>query len=323
VRQIGTIADEKQARRLADYLLTQGITTRLDRAPNGWEVWVHREEKVEQARDEIRAFLENPEEPKYQGLESSARALRKQAAREEREHRRQTIYVQNFWATYRPLKRCPWMYVFMGLSIIITLVAWFSGNRAVDDAMFIARAYKVQPGQEDPRRDSDYISAEEGEGRPQFRSNVWRDVRRGEAWRLVSPIFLHFDGLHLLFNMMWLYDIGGQIEIRRGSRRFVLFVIAAAVASNLAQYFYNYYPFFGGFSGVNYAFLGYLWMKGQYEPESGMGVRRGVVTWMLVWLVACMTGTFGDIANAAHVAGLLFGVLIGILPHLLPRLPGS
>jgi GlpG protein len=320
VRQIGTIADERHAKRVADYLLTLGITTRVDSAADGWRVWVHREEKVEQARAEIAAFLEDPDDPKYQGLESSARALRKQAERAEREHRKQTIYVTNFWARYRPGRRCPLMYLLLGFTLLVTLGGWFAGNAKIQDTLYIARHYPVTQEQ-DPKVTGYYVSTAQGRGHPQVQTNVWRDVRSGEVWRLVTPIFLHFGVLHLLFNMMWLYDIGGQIELRRGSLRFGLFVIAAAAVSNLAQYYYNYYPFFGGFSGVNYAFLGFLWMRGLYEPESGLGVRRDTLTWMLVWLVLCLNPGFGDVANAAHVVGLLFGVLVGVAPQLLPRLP--
>ena len=36
---------------------------------------------------------------------------------------------------------------------------------------------------------------------------------------------------------------------------------------------------------------------------------------MLAWLVVCMTGMVGPIANAAHVAGLVIGMLVGAAPH--------
>ena len=36
------------------------------------------------------------------------------------------------------------------------------------------------------------------------------------------------------------------------------------------------------------------------------------ITMMLFWLVLCMTGLMGPIANAAHVVGLLVGVIFGL-----------
>jgi GlpG protein len=67
-------------------------------------------------------------------------------------------------------------------------------------------------------------------------------------------------------------------------------------------------------SGVVYALFGYVWMKGRFEPHLQMGVMPQTVTIMLVWLVACMTGLLGPIANAAHVAGLAAGLVAGYAP---------
>jgi rhomboid protease GlpG len=95
--------------------------------------------------------------------------------------------------------------------------------------------------------------------------------------------------------------------------------LVAAVLSNLGQHFYTVqadpgrFHLFGGLSGVAYALFGYLWMKGQYEPEQGMILHPNTITTMLLWLVLCMTGLLGPIANAAHVVGLLVGVAFGAL----------
>ena len=34
---------------------------------------------------------------------------------------------------------------------------------------------------------------------------------------------------------------------------------------------------------------------------------------MMIWLVLCMTGMVGPIANAAHVMGLVVGIVFGLL----------
>jgi GlpG protein len=65
-------------------------------------------------------------------------------------------------------------------------------------------------------------------------------------------------------------------------------------------------------SGVVFALFGYIWMKSLHEPEQGMFVHPNTVTIMLFWLVLCMTGLVGPIANAAHVAGLVVGVVFGV-----------
>jgi GlpG protein len=65
-------------------------------------------------------------------------------------------------------------------------------------------------------------------------------------------------------------------------------------------------------SGVVYALFGYVWMKGLYEPEQGMILHPSTVQFMLLFLVLCMTGLMGSVANAAHVVGLVTGMLLGL-----------
>lgn len=139
------------------------------------------------------------------------------------------------------------------------------------------------------------------------------DILGGEVWRLITPIFVHFGFLHILFNMMWLWDLGGAIEMTKGRLILAMLVAGSGIASNVAQYAITGSPMFGGMSGVVYALLGYVWMQSRFNRTFPIALHQSTVMMMLAWYVLCWTGLLGPIANWAHTAGLLIGVAWGYL----------
>lgn len=316
MRQIGSVPDEAAARKLADYLLTQGITTRLDPAADGrCAVWVHREDQVEAARRELAAFVASPDDARYQGAAGAARALRKEAERVRREHVKNTHDVRSYWAA-RDLRHCPLTFALIGASVAVSLLSGWGSDPGVVFSLQVASYRLVSPEEiRDDRPDDARLV-----GGHWVRSDLVADLRRGEVWRLVTPIFLHFDAIHLLFNMYWVYQLGGAIEARRKTWRFGLLVLVSAALSNLGQYYYSGNPSFGGMSGVVFALFGYVWMKGMYEPEQGLGLHPNTVLLMLLYLGFTATMGVSRLAHAAHLSGLAVGVLAGVGPHLLDSL---
>lgn len=148
----------------------------------------------------------------------------------------------------------------------------------------------------------------------EYRGNSWAslvEIQNGEYWRLLTPILVHFGLLHLIFNMMWLWDLGGVIESRWSTLHLAIIVVAIGVSSNLAQYFMSG-ALFGGMSGVVYGLLGYLYVLGQLRPDLGLHVPQQIMAFMLIWFALCWTGLLGGIANWAHTAGLVAGALLGL-----------
>jgi GlpG protein len=137
-------------------------------------------------------------------------------------------------------------------------------------------------------------------------------VLRGEVWRLVTPIFLHFGIWHLLFNLLWLFQLGSMIERRLGTGTLAAVVLGTAALSNLAQALVSG-PNFGGMSGVVYALAGYVWMRGKHDPNADVYLDPQSMQWLLIWLVLCFTGLLGPVANTAHVVGLVAGAVWGRL----------
>ncbi|MBQ0752739.1 MAG: rhomboid family intramembrane serine protease [Gammaproteobacteria bacterium] len=139
-----------------------------------------------------------------------------------------------------------------------------------------------------------------------------------QPWRLFTPALMHLTALHIIFNLLWWVDLGRIVERFQSSWQLLWLTLATAAASNLAQ-FYASGPGFGGLSGVVYGLLGYLWLYGKTNPGAGYGLRKEVVILMVAWLFICMTGFVGNIANTAHVVGLLSGCAIGAVTGLMRR----
>jgi len=129
-----------------------------------------------------------------------------------------------------------------------------------------------------------------------------------EAWRYFTHIFMHFSLMHILFNLLWWWYLGGMVEKRLGSGKLVVITVISAPLSVFMQHKFGG-PWFGGLSGVVYALMGYAWLRGERDPQSGIFLQRGLILFSLIWLVAGWFNVFGmSIANGAHLAGLVVGL---------------
>jgi GlpG protein len=298
LRQIGTLPSTADPRVFGDYLLSQGVTSRAVRSPDGWAIWVHNEDLVPRAREEFAAYQQNPDDPRFRGSARVAEDVRRESARLDRQYRKNVRDVTGTWDRVQ-FRRRP---------LTVTLVA-------VCVALFIAG--------ESSQRVGFWLWDHLGF----FSSAVWRNPRElargldditkhGQVWRLFTPALLHVHLPHLLFNMWATLVLGTLVEVRRGTRALLVLVLVSAVASNVGQYLYavNFEQVlrgWGGISGVVYALFGYVWMKGLYEPEQGMILHPSSVRIMLLWLLLGFAGLF-NMANGAHLMGLVVGVLFGL-----------
>ncbi|SEL50228.1 GlpG protein [Colwellia chukchiensis] len=127
--------------------------------------------------------------------------------------------------------------------------------------------------------------------------------------RLLGPAFIHFSWLHIAFNTMWWWQLGGSIERLLGSTNLFALLVVSALVSNVGQYLVDG-PNFGGLSGVVYALVGYVWWYGWLMPEKGLALSTPIIGFMLFWLLLGYTSFMPiNVANTAHLLGLVSGCL--------------
>jgi rhomboid protease GluP len=145
---------------------------------------------------------------------------------------------------------------------------------------------------------------------------------RGEAWRLVSSMFLHGSPDHLLGNMLALYILGIACEHAFGPLMMLGIYAVAGIAGGLASAAVMPLPTVGA-SGAIFGLMGCaVAMLARRRRE--LHVRDGRIGVVLAAWAAwqLLLGSMNPmIANMAHLGGLLAGAALGwvITPRLLHR----
>ena len=304
---IGSLPDEASAQRFVDYLLTRQIhasaeSNGRDDAAANWQIWVEHDDHLDPAKAELAAFAAAPGDAKYDSAADAAR-LRKDADRAAVKRRERHIDVRTAGA--RTTGRTPVVAAFIAVCVGLFLLG--ATNEATRDNLRAALVF------DDPAA----APWETQQPRSMFAS-----VMEGQVWRVFTPALLHGGFLHLLFNMYWVFLLGGMIEARKGPLKMLGLIVTTAVVSNVLQAaWYGVSPFepakwavFLGASGVVSGLLGYAWMKGRYRAYEGIGVDRQTLGIMIGWIVICSLGLVRDVANVAHWAGLVCGMVIALVP---------
>ena len=145
-----------------------------------------------------------------------------------------------------------------------------------------------------------------------------------EWWRLITPMLIHFSFAHLVFNCLWIYVLGSKIEQFDGHLIFINLILFCSICSNLTQYFFGGPSLFGGLSGVIYGMLGFcmiIELESQFERYD---LPPALYLFMIVWLLLGFMGVltlfgFGNVANFAHLGGLISGIIFAMIINVYKR----
>ncbi len=309
MRLLTTIPSKSKAESLVAFLLTRQISTHVEsgRPDDHWEVWIRDEDRLDEAQRELASYLENPNDPRYVDAIRDAQQIIQ-------EKRKQRLEASRNVKTGRALFRNgpggpiggggipPITLTLIVVASIVSLITNFMkpgdqntfGKTMLDELQFVST--------------QDYLT---------HQLDPAASLKKGEIWRVITPMFPHGNTFHLLFNVLAIIQLGRIVERMEGTFRYAILVLLTGIFSSLLQGLlplqFLGYPFFGGLSGVVYGVFGFLLVKSYLRTDLGIRLAQTSVIIMLGWLVLGFTGQMGPIANMAHLGGLLAGAFLGYL----------
>ena len=223
-----------------------------------------------------------------------------------------------------PTRRLPVLTI--GLIVACTLVFLFQIAKPADGTLDSEQAFICEYGLV-----ADNLFAE---GDPAIDACQQLNAERSSALTLFTSQFLHGDWLHLIFNMLFLWVFGNNIEDRLGRIRFLPFYLVCGALAGLAQSAADAdspVPLIGAsgaISGVLGAYLVLYPRAGVWTvvlPFFFLPFKLPAWLWLAIYLVLQVvylgdSAGGGGVAYLAHIGGFVAGAAL-IKPFLIGRDP--
>ncbi|MBV9788360.1 MAG: rhomboid family intramembrane serine protease [Chloroflexi bacterium] len=140
-------------------------------------------------------------------------------------------------------------------------------------------------------------------------------IDAGQWWRLLTPMVLHGNLTHLLFNSWALYALGTEAERVYGTLRFLAIYLLSGLAGSIASYVFNPDVLSVGASGAIFGLLGAL-AAFAFTARSFVGWEASKMQLGQMATLAVINLAFGfvvpNIDNSAHIGGLIIGGISGL-----------
>ncbi|MES9520216.1 rhomboid family intramembrane serine protease [Streptomyces capoamus] len=139
-------------------------------------------------------------------------------------------------------------------------------------------------------------------------------IAEGQYYRLLTAMFLHGGYVHILFNMLSLWWIGGPLEVALGRARFLALYFVSGLAGSALTYLLAApnQPSLGA-SGAIFGLFGataVLMRRLNYD-------MRPIIALLVINLI--FTFGWSNISWQAHIGGLVAGVVTGYAMVHAPR----
>jgi rhomboid protease GluP len=144
-------------------------------------------------------------------------------------------------------------------------------------------------------------------------SGAWPIFGLGAWWTVLSATWLHAGILHIVFNMMWVRNIGpATADIIGPARTVIIYVIAGACGFLLSSVAYVYFPPIPLLQGArttvgaSASIFGLLGALVHYGRKSGSSLIHGQAKqWAIIMFIYGLV--MPGIDNFAHAGGFLGG----------------
>lgn len=260
---ITSFTNPRIAQAFVDYMATQGIILTVQQHAQT-DIWLEDESKEAQVRDELKQFLANPGDARYQAASWSSGQSNVGFS-----YKRYP-----FFATLTA-HAGPFTLMIMAICTVLFIIMNIIGYQP----FLYALGWPITPEQ------------------------------HYQVWRYVSHSLLQFSALQWVFNLLWWWYLGGALEKRLGTGKLVTLTLIASLLSGFMQTTFAG-PLFGGLSGTVFALMGYVWLRGQRDPESGLQMQGGLLIFAIIWLIIEYFSQ--SVVLPAHLAGFLVGVAMAL-----------
>ena len=138
-------------------------------------------------------------------------------------------------------------------------------------------------------------------------------VEDGEWWRLLTPMILHAGIIHLLFNMLGLFNIGVPAEREFGSLKIGAIFLVSGLNGVLLSAIFVPQQVGVGASGAIFGLFGAAWA----DLFQNWGLYRGQA-WkaffqlLFATIVNLLLGLVPYLDNFAHLGGFIAGFIFGL-----------
>lgn len=154
---------------------------------------------------------------------------------------------------------------------------------------------------------------------PQVNSFIYSELalhaNTFKPWQCFSYMFVHFDLMHLFFNLLGLFFFGPNVEQSFGSNNFIKYYLLCGCGGAFAAYLMNLFTPIPPTIGASGAIFGIYYACYRFFPDAIVHVYflfpiklKYLLLLLFLFSFLALFDTGSDVAHFAHLGGLLTGV---------------